>query len=57
MDDSRLVKNVYSECKKHTENLKESFCGSVKRSLRVVPYERSRSGKLALETARALDRQ
>ena len=33
MDGSRLVKKIYTECKKYTENLKNSFCGSVKRIL------------------------
>ena len=33
MDNSRLVKQVYLECRKHTENLKGSFCSSVKNTL------------------------
>ena len=28
MDDSRLAKKVYLKCKKLTDSLKESFCGS-----------------------------
>ncbi len=33
MDDSRLVKQVYGKCKNYTENLKGSFCNSVKKIL------------------------
>ena len=33
MDDSRLVKRVYLQCKKITDSMRDSFCGSVKRTL------------------------
>jgi hypothetical protein len=33
MDDARLVKKVYSKCKRQNENLQGSFCGSVRKIL------------------------
>jgi hypothetical protein len=33
MDDLRLAKLVYLNCKNHTDSLRDSFCGAVKRTL------------------------